>query len=145
MQYTPDPQLPPDPKQQTKTERLNRLYFMDAMYQVEHDLLHGLYAVGTLPDEWNEIAYESGGRASNRVKITMRVDADVVKFFKALDGSYQEKMNRVLKSFVHARLAKMVSGPDTSDFVLRPEKVLEERARRRQWGETADFVEEKGR
>lgn len=57
---------------------------MDAMYQTEYDLLHGIYQVGTLSAEWHEIAYESGQRAASRTKVTIRLDADVVTFFRAL-------------------------------------------------------------
>ena len=144
MKYEPRAPLPPDPTKQTRTERLSRLYMMDAMAQTEYDILHGLYTTGRLPDEWHEIAYETGRRKALS-KVTIRLETDVVKFFKALGPGYQEKINRVLASFVHARLARMIGGPDTSDFVLRPEEVMALAQKRRGWGEAEDMMEGRGR
>lgn len=135
MEYKPSAHPAPDPRKQTKRERLDRMYFMDAMYRTEYDILKGMYEVNGLPDEWHNIVYESGDRKGATVKITIRLDEAVVKFFKGLGSGYQEKINRVLSAFVHARLAKIVNGPDTSDFVMRPEKVLEDAPDERpDWG-----------
>jgi hypothetical protein len=37
---------------------------------------------------------------------------------------------------MHFRLAKLIEGPDTMDYVLRPDKVLEEAGQRPKWGDT---------
>jgi hypothetical protein len=35
-------------------------------------------------------------------------------------------MNEVLRAYVHGRLAKIVTGPDTTDYILHPERIPEE-------------------
>jgi hypothetical protein len=52
------------------------------------------------------------------------------------------RINRVLRAYMHFRLAKLVEGPDTMDYVLRPEAVLEKASRRPEWGDTKRMVEE---
>ncbi len=64
------------------------------------------------------------------VKITLRVDANVVKICKAMGAGYRHKINRVLSAFVPGRLSRTVNGPDTTDFVIRPDEVLRWRAAR---------------
>lgn len=134
MRYTETTAPPPDPRTQSKRERLDRAYFMDAMAQTEYDLLHHAHVNGQIPQEWHEIAHDPDARNAPTVKITLRVDANVVRFFKAMGHGYQHRMNRVLKAFVHGRLSRMVNGPDTSDFVMRPEEVLRWKSERPEWG-----------
>ncbi len=38
---------------------------------------------------------------------------------------------------MHGRLAKLIEGPDTMDYMLRPEKVLEEAGASPKWGDAA--------
>ena len=129
----------------TKAERLNWMYGIDAMEMVERDLLDFMWDRKGCPREWHEIWEEKDRRDSKRTRCTVAFDADVVKFFKAMGPGYQHRMNRVLRAFMHFRLAKIIQGPDTTDFIMRPEMV-EERAekRRSDWGEMEDFVEKRG-
>jgi hypothetical protein len=66
--------------------------------------------------------------------MTTRLDADVVKFFKAMGEGYQPRMNRVLRAFMHYRLAGIIDGPDTTDYVLRLEGLDQTREKRPGWG-----------
>ncbi|WP_377508277.1 hypothetical protein [Octadecabacter sp. R77987] len=37
---------------------------------------------------------------------------------------------------MHVRLAKLIEGPDTTDFVMRPESVLRRFSEKPEWGDT---------
>ena len=120
----------------TKTERLNYMYAVDAMEMVEKDILDVLWEMRGCPKDWHSIWEDKDRRDAKRTRCTVAFDADVVKFFKAMGPGYQHRMNRVLRAFMHYRLAKIVHGPDTSDFVMRPEEVEKKaRAARTQWGD----------
>jgi len=129
------------PEKMTKTERLNWMYSVDALKMVEFDLHEVLFGWNAVPRDWHYIWEDRDRRDPARTKITVRFDADVVKFFRSMGEGYQHRMNRVLRGYMHARLAKLIEGPDTTDYVLNPERVLEHGAKPA-WGETEKFWEE---
>ena len=70
------------------------------------DLRHPDLVPAILPDEWDSIPLEP---IPDKVRITLRVDADVAKFFRKLGrGVYQERMNLVLRTFMLARLTEIL-------------------------------------
>ncbi|MCC1493821.1 BrnA antitoxin family protein [Cognatishimia sp. F0-27] len=125
----------------TAKQRVDYMYAMDAMEMVERDLLDHLFERRGLPREWHDIWEEKDRRDVRRTRCTVAFDADVVKFFKAMGPGYQARMNRVLRAFMHYRLAKIVKGPDTSDFVMRPEEVLRRAEKARtEWGDHVNGI-----
>ncbi|WP_353475324.1 BrnA antitoxin family protein [Salipiger sp. H15] len=125
----------------TKTERLNFQYAVDAMEMVERDLIDRMWDRRGCPSEWHEICRDRDRRDAKRTRCTIALDADVVKFFRALGPGYQARINRVLRAFMHYRLAKLIDGPDTTDFILRPEQVEEEARRERtKWGDMRNDI-----
>ena len=118
-----------EPEKMTKTERVNWKHGVDAMRMIEHDIHDVLLELSGMPSEWHTIAMDEDKRDGKRTRCTVAFDADVVRFFKAMGPGYQARMNRVLRAFMHFRLAKIVDGPDVNDYVLRPETVLRTRPR----------------
>lgn len=123
-----------DPKQMTKAQRIHWSYAIDARRMIEYDLHSVASKLRCLPKEWDEIWQEDDRRDPKKVPVTIRLDADVVKFFKAMGEGYQPRMNRVLRTFMHYRLAGIVEGPDTTDYVLRPDRLHMTTAERPGWG-----------
>ena len=123
-----------DPKKMTKAQRINWGYAVDARRMIEYDLHSVAMKLRCLPAEWDEIWQDDDRRDPKRVRATIRLDADVVKFFKAMGPGYQPRINRVLRAFMHYRLAGVIEGPDTTDYVLRPETLLSSDAPRPGWG-----------
>lgn len=130
-----------EPKTMTKAEKMHWGYGVDAIKKMEYELMGYLSEFTALPKEWDEIWEDKDRRDPKRVPVSIRLDADVVKFFKGMGAGYQTRINRVLRAYMHFRLAKLVEGPDTMDYILRPEAVLE-KAKRVEWGDTERFVEE---
>ncbi|WP_308915749.1 BrnA antitoxin family protein [Jannaschia sp. LMIT008] len=62
---------------------------------------------GEVPDEWEGIWRD---RTKRTVKMTIRVDEDVAKFFQSMGPGYGPRMNRVLRAFVLSRLGGFLHG-----------------------------------
>ena len=88
---------------------------------LEEDLRWGLEGSPRIPDAWRQIALEPA--VAFKTPVTIRVDADVAKFFKAMGRGYLTQMNRVLRAFMEARLAGVVKGAEAALY----EPMLSER------------------
>ena len=124
-----------EPKKMTKAERKHLYYGFDAMRKFEHEMLGSLHEFKALPAAWDEI-WKDRAVAPKKTRVTIRLDADVVKFFRTMGPGYGPQINEVLRAFVHFRLAKIIRGPDTTDFILHPERVMREDKRAPKWGDT---------
>jgi uncharacterized protein (DUF4415 family) len=91
-------------------------YFVDLMKQIEWDLHQQMIDEGRVPDAWHEIAQGKSRQAKTR--LTIRLEEDVVKFFRKMGPGYQQRMNDVLSAWMHGRLAAVIKGPDASDIDL---------------------------
>ncbi len=123
-----------DPKNMNKTQRINLYHAIAARRMIEHDLHSVAMKLRCLPREWDEIYEDQDRRDPKKVPVTIRLDADVVKFFKAMGEGYQPRINRVLRTFMHYRLAGIIEGPDTTDYALHPERIAEKFKARPGWG-----------
>ncbi len=108
-------------------------YMADAMRRLEWDLHHRIEVTGRIPVEWHEIAREEPRGGTERV--SLRLDKDVVKFFRSMGLGYGPRINRVLRSYMHARLAGVIRGAETA-----PEFRLGVAEERPLWGETARML-----
>lgn len=57
-----------------------------------------------------------------KTKLTLRLDADVVAFFRTMGMGHLTRMNAVLRAFMLARLAGVVAGPESVDYAPTPKK-----------------------
>ena len=62
---------------------------------------------GEVPDDWADVWR---GRTKDTVKLSIRVDEDVAKFFRSMGPGFGPRMNRVLRAFVVSRLAGFLHG-----------------------------------
>lgn len=82
----------------------------ETMRGLEADLRWGLNDSLRLPHAWRAIA--EGPAVPKKVKVTLRLDEDVVAFFRAMGMGHLTRMNAVLRTFMLARLAGLVTGPE---------------------------------
>jgi len=82
---------------------------------------------------------ESGGWATDlvfdvkepKLAVSLRLDADVLRFFRGFGSGYQTRINEVLKAFMHARQrAGLNPGGDTGGRAAAPKKAARAGARR---------------
>lgn len=108
------PTAPTSPNLPTSKRQIeNHHYMLDAMRRLDYDMHHAIYAQHRIPSAWHTIATEP--RDHEKTRVTMRVDKDVLRFFKTMGAGYQPKMNLVLRAFMHARLTGLVEGAETMD------------------------------
>jgi hypothetical protein len=70
-----------------------------------------------VPRDWRALL-EDGGRP-DKERVTLRLDADMVKFFRRRWGrGYQKEVNLVLRSFFKLHMSKMVKGDDGFEALL---------------------------
>lgn len=85
---------------------------------LETDLRWRLEGSARIPAAWHDIAQER--IHPPRQKISLRVDADVLRFFRAMGEGHLARMNAVLRAFMLARLAEVVKGE--ADYTPPPEE-----------------------
>ncbi|MCB2135944.1 MAG: BrnA antitoxin family protein [Rhodobacteraceae bacterium] len=98
---------------QTKSEKDRLAAYHDlaqTMRGLEEDLRWGLNDTLRIPREWREIATQPV--LPKKRLVTIRLDEDVLAFFRAMGAGYLTRMNAVLRTFMLARLAGVVTGPE---------------------------------
>lgn len=112
-------------------------YMADAMRRLEWDLHHTIEATSRVPEEWHKIAARRHPKV--KVRMTVGIDEDVVRFFKSMGPGHGPRMNEVLRAFMHARLAGVVRGGDTDPWFLRSQGAFA--GERPVWGALARGIE----
>ncbi len=126
--------MPPRPtKSRPQPPRAHYHHLATSLRGLEEDLRWGLDGSARIPKAWEEIAL--GAVAPHKVPVNIRMDADVVQFFRAMGAGHLTRMNAVLRAFMHARLAGVVPGPEAVVYAPDPEE--EARALRREILDTA--------
>ena len=95
----------------TPRQRSHYTYLMDVMSRLDWDFHNAIHRAGRIPADWSEIARATP--RSTKTKVTFEVEADVLKFFRAMGKGHGPRMNDVLRAFMHARLAGVVEGAET--------------------------------
>ena len=105
------------PPRQTPKQREHTTYMMDVMRRLEWDLHNAVELTGRIPEEWHEIAGATPRAA--KVKVNLSLEADVLRFFRSMGEGYGPRINDVLKSYMHARLAGLIRGAETRNHYRR--------------------------
>ena len=100
-------------KKQTPRQRAQFGYMVDVMQRLEWDLHNTIEMTSRIPEEWHEIAARRP--TTKGTKVNLRLEEDVVKFFKSMGEGYGKRINDVLKSYMHARLAGVIHGAETTN------------------------------
>lgn len=123
------------PKKLTQRQTMNYGYMVDAMKRFEWDMHHAIMMEGRVPHAWEDV-WET--RRPGRTRVTLRLDDDVLKFFRAMGGQYGPKVNDVLRIFMHAQLAGFFEGHETPEALL-PAKIPPEK--KPEWKPLQAYVE----
>ena len=90
---------------------------------LESDLRWGLDGSARIPAAWADIA--RGPVVPFKTAVTIRLDEDVARFFRAMGRGHLTRMNAVLRAFMLARLAGVVPGPEDVAYAPTPDEVRE--------------------
>lgn len=91
---------------------------------LEADLRWGLNDSPRLPRAWFDMLRTPAVAAKR--KLTLRLDDDVIAFFRAMGPGHLTRMNDVLRAFMLTRLSGIASGPEMVGY--RPTPKEEERS-----------------
>ena len=86
----------------------------ETMRGLEEDLRWGLEGSLRIPPEWSEIAAEPV--VPGKRLVTIRLDEDVLTFFRAMGRGHLTRINAVLRTFMLARLAGVVTGAESVSY-----------------------------
>ena len=127
----------PDLSKLTGPQRANYHYMADALRRLEHDLHNTIEATNRIPLEWHEIA--QARTPKRKLRMTLLLEEDVVRFFKSMGAGHGARMNEVLRVFMHGRLAGVIRGADTVDYFKRGRGVHD--GDRPLWGDTGRLLD----
>ncbi len=112
------------------TERAAYHHLAGTLTALEAALNEGLTGGGFVPEDWREVA--QAAPQPPRVRLSLRLDEDVVKFVRLMGVNYQGRINQVLRAFMLARLARVVPGPEEASY--RPSRL------QRYYRDAAEFI-----
>lgn len=93
----------------TKTARLAYERFMGTIRDHEYDGNVPYWVNDHVPEAWDTLEQDVDV-IEKKVRVTMRVDESVAKFYRAMGPGYQARMNRVLATFAQMRIAQINLG-----------------------------------
>ena len=114
----------PNLKKMTPRQNAQFYYMMDVMRRFEWDMHNRIEQSGRIPGAWHDIAKEPAVLTKRQVNIGL--EEDVLKFFKSLGKGYGAKINLILKSYMHARLAGILEGAETLNHFKKWELEFDE-------------------
>jgi uncharacterized protein (DUF4415 family) len=89
-------------------------WMAESLHELEFHLHGRLAESGQIPEEWEEIARLRGPMP--KVRVTLWVEGDVVKFFRAAGQGHTTRMADVLRTFMHARMAGILAGAEGVEY-----------------------------
>lgn len=107
--------MPAKPTRTAANQRAQYHHMATTLRGLEDDLRWGMEGSARIPPEWHAIAQSPG--VPKKQMVTIRLDEDVLRFFRAMGGGHLPRMNAVLRAFMQARLAGVVRGPEDVVYV----------------------------
>ena len=109
--------MPTITERKAEAARRQTYHFLaDVLRDLETDLRRGLQHSPLIPEDWHTIARRAPVPA--KVRVTLRLDADVEAFFRSFGPGHLTRMNAVLRAFMLARQAGVLQGAETVDYAM---------------------------
>lgn len=96
----------------------------------------GKHIIDSIPAEWNGLDSYDGVKP-HKTRVTIRLDADMVKWFRKLGPNYSQRMNDVLRIYWTALLCGQITAYIGDDPMARMKLDMEDLAARLK-AQTAD-------
>jgi uncharacterized protein (DUF4415 family) len=93
----------------TKAERISRERIVRYLTQVSmhDDSMLALHLRDEVPDAWHTLEHDLDVQEP-KMKVTLRLDTSVAKFYRAMGTGYQARMNRILALWAHMKIADLL-------------------------------------
>ena len=89
-------------------DRIARFLYEQAMN--EDDILP-LHLAQAVPEAWHTLEHDLDV-VEPKIKVTLRLDASVAKFYRAMGQGYQARISRILALWAHMKIAKQIQLED---------------------------------
>lgn len=92
----------------SKTERISRERIISYLYAEQmrdNDL--SLELRGKVPDAWHTLEHDLDVEEP-KIKITLRLDASVAKFYRGMGQGYQARISRILGLWAHMKICDIL-------------------------------------
>ena len=122
----PADRAPAIPKMAGSNLELVRRHYNDlagSLRGLEVDIHWGLDGSDRIPAAWAKIASEP--YCPTKTHLTLRLDEDVLRFFRATGQGYLTRINKVLRAYMQARLAGVVQGAERAVATPNPMESLQ--------------------
>jgi uncharacterized protein (DUF4415 family) len=90
----------------TKTERIARDRLFRQLWAADEEVLNQLIR-DQVPDAWHTLEADLDVEEP-KVKVTLYLDASIVKVFRAMGQGYQARINRVLATWAQMKIAGLL-------------------------------------
>ena len=96
----------------SKTEELSFDRMLDDLDEQLADIQRLKRSRDLVPPGWRRIARETP-IPPPKTKLSLKLDTEMVDWFRSLGRGWQPRMNAVLRAYMHAVIAKAVEGAET--------------------------------
>jgi uncharacterized protein (DUF4415 family) len=108
----------------TKAQETAQANMVSELKNLQHEFYQDWMA-GSLPAIWNDIPLMHPHKP-DKVKVTLTLDDDMVKWFRKLGRGYQARINSILRVYWQALLSGQIKAHwDAEAVVLRENSLLE--------------------
>ncbi len=93
----------------TKTQRIARDKLSEILWRSQNEDVISTALRDEVPDAWHRLEADLDVH-EKKVQITIRLDASVAKFFRAMGHGYQARINRILETWARMKIAGALDG-----------------------------------
>lgn len=94
-------------RKRTKSEERNYAELMSDLYELDLWRRQNEMKLRNIPEGWHHIEREIPC-TPKKAKVTMNLDADMLRWFRAMGKGYQSRVNAILRVYMLAVLSKEV-------------------------------------
>lgn len=95
-------------RKRTKVEEENRSEMLNALKQEMRELEVMAVTYDAIPEGWWRLERDMPP-SPKKEQISIRIDEDVMAFFRGYGHGHQTRINKVLRTYMQARLAKVLT------------------------------------
>lgn len=120
------------PRIMPKAERIARERIVRFLYeesQLDDDILP-VALRDRVPDAWHTLEHDLDVEEP-KVKVTLRLDASVAKFYRGMGTGYQARISRILALWAHMKIGKQLKLEERAYAGLKERNRLDDEARAR--------------
>ncbi len=101
-------------RKRSKTEEQSFDRMLDVLGEQVEELDRLKRGLELIPPGWHRVAREAPVTPP-KTKVSLKLDDDMVAWFRGLGRGWQPRMNAVLRAYMHAVISKAVKGAETGD------------------------------